>query len=357
MSTRLTILLTVIVSVVFASPVLAQQHDAFTIGGNAIEPGTRSDFRLAVPAQEDEPGTFIPVTVLHGSKPGPVLAAVAGVHGYEFASIIAADRLASKIDPAGLSGTLVIVRVANIPAFEAPTPYVNPVDRKNLNRSFPGSPNGTQTERIADILSREVVARADFLMDIHSGDGAEFLEAFIGIYGGPLSTDFDTALEVARGFGFPNLVRYSMNTQEQIDTRRSLNRQGVAAGVPTILVEIGQNGSREEQHVDAIVTGVENALTILGIWQRPRHNVAPALRMFEITTGVSASHSGLFTPIANDGRYVWEGDLIGTITDYSGAEVERIYAPVDGYALYGLRGPPVRAGDGVLTIGNLTEAF
>ena len=356
MVTRFLFILTAIAASIVATPVFAQE-EAFAMGGEQIAPGTRSDFRLTVPARGDEPETFIPVTVFHGDEPGPVLAAVAGVHGFEYAPIIAADRLAVRIDAAELSGTLIIVRVANINGFEGLSPNVNPVDRKNLNRVFPGSPTGTQTERIADVISREVVARADFLMDMHSGDGGEFLEPFIGVYGGPLATDFDHALEVARGFGFPNLVRYSMNTQEQVDTGRSLNRQGVAAGIPTILIEIGQNGSREEEHVEAIAAGAENAMSILGLWQRPERRVPPALRLFESTTGVSASHSGLFTPTAIGGRYVWEGDLIGTITDYSGAEVERLYAPVHGYTLYGFRGPSVTAGDGVLTIGNPIDEF
>ncbi|MEO9470315.1 succinylglutamate desuccinylase/aspartoacylase family protein [Parasphingorhabdus sp.] len=263
--------------------------------------------------------------------------------------------------PAGnfdaLSGTLIIVRIANIPAFEARSPFVNPVDDKNLNRSFPGSAKGTQTERIANMLSHKIIARADFLMDIHSGDGAEFLEAFVGVYGGPLSTDFDLALKVAKGFGFPNLVRYSMNTQEQVDRRRSLNRQGVAAGVPTILVEIGQNGSREEEHVDAIVKGVENALGILKMSTKPPHKTPPALRLFEGSKGVTASHSGLFFPAKTGGRYLSKGELIGTIRDYAGNEVEQLYSPIDGYALYGIQGPPVRAGDGVITIGVPTDGF
>jgi len=201
---------------ILSFPALASQAENFEIGGNSVTPGSRSDIRLSVPALGDEPGTFIPVTVIHGDEDGPILVTVSGVHGYEFAPIIAAARLADQIKPEELSGTLIIVRVANIPSFEARSPFVNPVDDKNLNRSFPGSANGTLTERIADVLSRDVISRADFLMDIHSGDGAEFLEAFIGIYGGPLSTNFDQALEVARGFGFPNLVRYKMNTQVQV---------------------------------------------------------------------------------------------------------------------------------------------
>ncbi|MEO0462061.1 MAG: succinylglutamate desuccinylase/aspartoacylase family protein [Pseudomonadota bacterium] len=186
-----------------AAPTLAQDAAPFEIGETVVAPSTRADISLKVAAHDKSPGTFIPVTVLHGPQEGPVLTAIAGVHEYEFAPILAADRLADRIDPVDLTGSLVIVRVANIPAFEARSPFVGPLDRKNLNRSFPGSAQGSQSERIADVLSREVVARADFLMDIHSGDGAEFLDAFVGVYGGPLATDFATALRSRAGSGFP----------------------------------------------------------------------------------------------------------------------------------------------------------
>ena len=340
-----------------APTALASEATQFIIADQSVAPGSRADFRIAVPARGEEPGTFIPVTVLHGEEEGPVLAAVAGVHGFEFASILAVDRLADRIDPADLSGTIVFVRIANIPSFEYRTPHFNPIDRKNLNRSFPGSAHGTSTERIADLLSREVVARADFLMDLHAGDAGEFLEPFIGVYGGPLATDFDKALEVARGFGFPNLVRYKMNTQAQVDTRRSLNRQGVAAGIPTVLVEIGQNGSRKEEHAEAVATGVHNALSILGMWEKPAFNVPPALRLFESSTAVRADHSGLYYPADLERRYVFKGDYLGTIRDYTGQEVQTLYAPIDGYALYGKRGPSMRKGDPVMTIGIPVEAF
>lgn len=340
-----------------ATVALASPAETLVIGGNAIEPGSRADFSLSVAGLGEEPDTFIPITVIHGDEEGPVLAAVAGVHGFEFASILAVDRLADRIDPADLSGTIIFVRIANIPSFEYRTPHFNPIDRKNLNRSFPGSATGTSTERIADAISREVVARADFLMDLHAGDAGEFLEPFVGVYGGPLATDFDQALEVARGFGFPNIVRYKMNTQEQIDRRRSLNRQGVAAGIPTILVEIGQNGSRKEEHAEAVATGVENALGILGLWDKPRSKVPPPLRFFDSSTAVRASHSGVYYPVDLDRRYVFKGDLIGVIRDYTGQEVQRLYSPIDGYALYGKRGPSMRKADPVMTIGIPTSGF
>jgi predicted deacylase len=340
-----------------AAPAMAAATPApFVIAGKSIAPGTRADFRIPVPTGSDGP-TFIPVSVIHGAKPGKVLAVVAGVHGFEFAPILAAERLAEQVDPARLSGTLVLVRVANINGFEGRSPNVNPVDRKNLNRVFPGDPDGTQTQRIADLIAREVVARSDFLMDLHSGDGAEFLDAFVGVYGGPLATDFPLALAVARGFGFPNIVRYSMETKAQIDSGRSLNRQGVAMGKPTILVEIGQNGSRAEPHVAAIVAGVESALGILGISDVPPAPPAAPVRLYDGTTAVAASHAGVYHPADPRPRPLSKGELIGVIRDYAGKEIERLISPVDGYALYGITGPPVEAGDGVVTIALPVETF
>lgn len=340
------------------SPAMAAGKAApFLIADQHIAPGKRADFQIPVPAGSDG-ATFIPVTVIHGHQPGPVLAVVAGVHGFEFAPILAAERLAETVDPAALTGTLVLVRIANIPGFEGRSPNVNPVDRKNLNRVFPGKAEGTQTERIADLIAREVVARSDFLMDVHSGDGAEFLDPFIGVYGGPLATDFPLALKVARGFNFPNIVRYSMDTQEQIDRGRSLNRQGVALGKPTILIEIGQNGSRDEAHVAAIVAGIEKALGILGITDQPQNDAgAPAERLFEGTVSVNASQSGVFHPASAAPRPLVKGELIGIVRDYTGREIERLVSPVNGFALYGITGPPVEAGDGVVTIAIPTADF
>ena len=338
-------------------PVAAAATPApFAIAGESITPGSREDFRIPVPDGSDG-ATFIPVTVIHGARPGKVLAVVAGMHGFEFAPILAAEQLAERIDPAGLSGTLVIVRVANIPGFEGRSPNVNPVDRKNLNRVFPGNPHGSQTERIADLIAREVVARSDFLMDVHSGDGAEFLDAFVGVYGGPLATDFPLAFRVAQGFGFPNIVRYSMETQGQIDSGRSLNRQGVAAGKPTILVEIGQNGSRDQGHVAAIVAGVENALAILAMTGgEPAAMPAPP-RLFSGTTSVNARSAGLYHPADPSPRPLAKGELVGIIRDYAGKEVERLHSPVDGFALYGITGPPVEPGDAVVTIAIPSAGF
>ncbi len=326
--------------------------ETLEIGGVEVPPATRKDFSLPVAAGDADPATSIPVSVLRGSQPGPVLLVVAGVHGYEFASILAAARLAAELDPRELSGTLVLVRVAHLPAFEARTPYVNPYDRRNLNRSFPGDPGGSQAERIAHVLSTELIARADFVVDVHSGDGAEWLAAFAGVYGGPLASDYAAALRFARALRFPNIVRYSMDTQEEIDRGRSLNRQAVAQGLPTVLIEIGENGQRRPEHVQAIVDGLRAAMAAMGMLAPGEGHAdsAPAPRYLDGETSVPVGHSGIWYPLQRIGREVRKGELLGEIRDHTGRVVERVKAPVSGFALYGLAGPPVREGDSVMAI-------
>ncbi len=329
-----------------------QPRAPFMLAGQGVSAGQRADIDIPVPAGPADPATIVPVTVFHGAGAGPVLALTAGVHGYEFPPILAGQQLLTRIDPGRLAGTVILVRLAHVAAFEHRVPYVNPFDRRNLNRVFPGKADGTQTEHIAWVLTREVIRRSDLHVELHSGDGAEWLEAFAGIYGGRLAAaQYARSRDIGLAFGLQNIVKYSMETQAQVDSGRSLNRQAVADGKPTVLIEIGENGRRDASFVDAIVKGVDNLLRVLKMMPGAPDPSRADLRWFEGTADPTATVTGIYTPVATTGRTVRKGDLIGTVTDYAGRERERIVSPVDGYVMYGLTGPPVRAGEAVVTIG------
>lgn len=331
---------------------VAQERSPFIIAGQPVTAGTRLDLDLAVPAGATDPATSIPVTVFHGARRGPVLALTMGVHGYEYPPILAGQALLSRIDPAVLSGTVIMVRIAHLAAFEQRVVYVNPYDRKNLNRVFPGKADGTQAERIAWALSTEVIRRADLHAELHSGDGAEWLDAFVGIYGGArAAAQYADSRKMGLAFGIRDVVKYSMDTAAQVDNGRSLNRQAVAEGKPTILVEVGENGRRDASFVTTIVDGVDNLLKTFGMIAGTPKAPRPDTRWFANTAEAEVTKTGIFTPVSTRGRTVRKGDLIGTVTDYQGREIERVVSPVDGYLMYGLSGPPVRAGEAVVTIG------
>lgn len=340
-------------AVLAGSPAAASQSRApFVIGAARVPAGQRMDLDLPVPAGAADGATRVPVTVFHGAADGPVLALTAGVHGFEFVPILAVQRLLRLIDPARLRGTVVLVRLAHVAAFEERAVYVNPFDRKNLNRVFPGRPDGTQAERLAWVITTEVIRRADLHVELHGGDGAEWMEPFAGPYGGPLAAaQYERAKAMALAFGLRNVITYEMKTQAQVDRGRSLNRQAVADGKPTVLVEIGQNGQRDEASIDTLTRGLENLLRTLKMTEGPVTPPRPDTRWFGDSAEAVATTTGIFTPVAVTGRSVRKGDLIGTVTDYAGRDVERIVSPVDGYVMYGLAGPPVKAGDAVVTIG------
>src|SRR5207247_9697031 len=110
----------------------------------------------------------LPVTVVGGGQSEPRLSLIAGSQGSEAAPIIALQRARTMIDPAALRGTVLIVHVANMPSFLGRTIYYSPIDRKNLNRVYPGKPDGTVSERIAYAITIHIIERADYLLDRHA---------------------------------------------------------------------------------------------------------------------------------------------------------------------------------------------
>ena len=158
-SSRLSLLsLTILVFLPFLA---SAQQTAFTVGTASATPGQKATGYIEVPAGADA-GTNIPVVVVNGAKPGPVLALVTGAHGTEYVSVIAVERLIVDLDPAEISGTVILIPLVNIASFEQKVPHVNPVDNKSMNRFYPGKADGTQTDRASFLITKHVVDRSDY---------------------------------------------------------------------------------------------------------------------------------------------------------------------------------------------------
>ena len=126
----------------------------------------------------DLAGTGVPVIDITGAADGPQLTVISGVHGCEYASMAGVRRWAAALDPARLRGRVRAVPVLNITGFRARAPFVVPEDGKNLNRCFPGNPDGTLAERLAHAAFTEFIRGADGLVDAHCGDLVEALQPF-----------------------------------------------------------------------------------------------------------------------------------------------------------------------------------
>ena len=173
----------VFVLIILTTTIRAQTNLTFKIGNIEAKSGEKVTGSLIVEEGVDE-GTIIPISIINGETPGPVLTLFAGIHGTEYVPIIALQKLVKEISPGELSGTLILVHVANIPAYINRASYDGPVDKKNLNRVFPGKKDGTNSERIAYALSNEILDKSDYFIDLHGGEFSEQIVDYVYFYYG-----------------------------------------------------------------------------------------------------------------------------------------------------------------------------
>jgi predicted deacylase len=328
---------------------------SFELSQLVIEPGTKMSGNLFINAGIDNIETFIPVTVFHGSKPGPVLSLIAGIHGSEYAPILSMQRLPDLLDPVEMSGTLIIVHIANMPAFQARTVYFGPNDLKNLNRTFPGNPNGTVTERIANTITQEVMSQSDYLVDIHSGDANESLRpSYTAYYKEAGSEEIISESErIAFAFGLETVVQFA-GSYNSVEDAIYTSAQAVTRGIPAIDVESGELGIVDNIFIDPITEGALNVLKELGMLAgqyEPPHNpliITDRARIY-------SEHQGIWhaDELVQTGDYVTEGTTLGVITDYFGNKLQEILAPTSGVLLILFGTPPVNEGDNIVVIGEL----
>jgi predicted deacylase len=268
----------------------------------------------------------LPVGLVNGAGQGPTVCLTAGIHGSEYAGIEAAIRTWNTTDPSRLSGNLIIVPICNVPAFEAIVPYVMPLDNKNLNRTFPGRPDGSASEILAHYLLAEVVSKADFVIDLHGGDLPELLTPFC-VFFETENAHVDLESEcLARVYNLPWIERLRLDGT----TTGVMVGEAARRGIPAIVAEVGGLGTCLERDVQLHLAGIRNVLRYLGMWEGE-----PEARCEEQTvmTGrfvVTARHGGLFYPQVQPGDKVRDGDVLGEIRDPFGATVEQVRAPANG---------------------------
>lgn len=333
----------------------SDEASSFEIAHLTLEPGQRLSINLPVAAGSDGIETFVPITVLHGTRAGPVLALIAGIHGSEYAPILSMQRLPDLVDPADMSGTLIVVHIANMPAFQGRTIYVGPNDLKNLNRSFPGSETGTVTERIAHTLTQEVMLRSDYLIDIHSGDANESLRPSYAAYYAEAGERrvIEESERIALAFGLGTVVQFT-GSYASVDDAIFTSAQAVTRGVAAMDVESGELGMIDDVYIDPITTGSLNVLRELNmIPGEPDIPVNPLI--ISDRARVYSDHEGIWyaDPLVQTGDFVTEGTRLGVITDYLGNELETIEAPASGVLLILFGTPPVNPGDNIAVVGRV----
>lgn len=344
---------------VLFSPIVVAQGDVkqlrepFRLMQLEVPAGERISGKLSVNGGADGVDTFIPVTVFHGRDSGPVLSLIAGIHGSEYSPIISMQRLPELLDPQAMAGTLIIVHIANLPAFQGRSIYFGPDDLKNLNRSFPGKADGTVTERIAFTLTEEIMPLSDYLIDIHSGDGNESLRPSYSAYyaeaGGTEVVDQSRRLAVA--FGLETIVQFA-GSYSSLDDAIYTSAQSVTRGIPSIDVESGELGVIDDVFIDPITDGALSVLRELGMIEGEPIVAANPLVISD-RARVYSEYEGIWhkDALVKTGDFVTKGTELGVITDYFGKELQTVVAPASGVLLILFATPPVNVDDNIAVIG------
>lgn len=331
-------------------PLKAGTNDVFMIGDFMVEPGEVRSGYLSVP-KKDDPEAFIPITVINGSKPGKVLSLVAGVHGYEYPPILALYRLKDMIDPQTLSGTVIIVHIANIHSFQKRIIYYNPYDWKNLNRVFPGDPEGSISQRVAYVLKKEIVERCDYLIDMHCGDGNEALIPYTyWMVTGDEKLD-GISKQMALAFGIKYIIIDQSRTKD-LSESKYLGNTAVLYKRPAITTESGYLGRTDEESIVRNIKGIFNVMRLFGMVEgEPQMLLEPVwIDRYEV---VYSDADGLFYPLTEMGYYAKEGEKVGYLTDYLGNMIQELRAPFTGIVLYILHTPPANKGEPLFEIGSI----
>jgi hypothetical protein len=344
---------------VLAVPVAAQQrapapdpHATVTVGTATAARGHAATGIIAVPAGVDS-GTNLAVAVVNGAKPGPVLALVSGAHGTEYASIIALEKLIGRLDPATISGTVIVVPLVNVPSFERMVPHVNPVDGKSMNRFYPGNPQGTQTERASYLITKQVVEPSDHLIDLHGGDLDENLRPYS--YWTPTGRAAQDSVSHAMvmAFGLDHII-LSLGRPTDPAQSRYLENTATTRGKPSITVEAGRAGMVATDDVEALVTGCLNVMGYLKMIDRPVRPVEHPVWL-ERVESITSDLNGVFYPLVDRDTYVSAGMKVGYVTDYVGKTIYEARSPVAGIVLFIRAVPSLAKGATLANIGVVGE--
>lgn len=290
----------------------------------------------------------LPGTIICGKLPGKTMLITGGVHSGEYVGIQACVELGAELQPEKTVGTIVILKVLNRPAFENRAGSLGLSDGKNLNRVFPGNPNGTEMERLAWAITKEVYPKVDYYIDLHSGDDFEALTPYVYYAGKAAQEVTEVSRKMAEQVDVPYMVRSMVSSGGAYNYAAS-------KGIASILLERGGMGAWTSEEVNSDKRDVRNILSSLDIYQirRDVRNYVP----MEVTDVCyqAASEDGLWYPAAKPGDMVAEGALLGTIRDYNGKLRETCRAEYTGVVLYQTGSLQVTEGGPVVAYGRIVR--
>ncbi len=310
---------------------------------SALAHGQKACAWLAVASRADGSQWQLPVLYVTGDQPGPTLVVTAAVHGDEYEGVETIPLVFAQVEPATLRGTLVMLPVCNMPAYET-AQRSSPIDGLNLARVFPGDEHGSITPRIAYWITQKLLGAADFYIDLHSGGAAYNIPTLIG-YIRDQGALGQASLAGARAFGAPILWGHPL----PLAAGRTVSA-ATDLGVPSLYTEAPGGGFAQPDDVACFTTGVLNVMQHLGMlggapqpWPLQHHLFGDG----NLDSVIAADVAGYFRAEVALLAVVKTGDRLGTIRDFFGNILQTVVADQDGIVIMLRRFHRVHVGDGV----------
>jgi uncharacterized protein len=308
------------------------------VAGERVPAGERRSLEIPVSRLASGSWVKLPLVVVHGTRPGKWLWLSAAIHGDELNGVEIIRRVLEELDARELAGVVVAVPVVNVFGFLEQSRYLP--DRRDLNRSFPGSPRGSMASQLAHLFMREVVARCEYGIDLHTGSsGRKNLPQIRADL-----TDAE-ARRCALAFGAPVALHARLRDG-------SLREAAVRRGIHTLLYEAGEALRFDRRGIEVGVAGVRRVLAALDMLPA-REPAAEAPLELLSSRWMRAAQSGLLWLDVELGHRVRRGQVVGMISDVVGTTRLKVRAPAAGIIIGLTTNPMVNRGDAILHLGDV----
>lgn len=274
------------------------------------------------------------LALVHGVHDGPTIFIGAGAHGNEYNGMEVIRQAALKLDPAKLSGTVILVPIQNQAAFLARSRRT-PADNKDIDTCYPGDPTGSPTDALAHLILADIVTKADYGLDLHTATcgGTNSMHALVA----PTPPEASAkARQLAENFGCRVIVELEAPAEGHLGESMGWNLdsnlfvQANLRGVPCPIIEFGEGGRLETGHVEAALRGVFNVLACLGMIDQPASSrPVPSPYIARESVAVRCATRGFLYAFIKPGDKIGEGQLLARVISIP-SDVEEIHAPRDG---------------------------
>jgi len=318
------------------TPKRLEKNRPIEVGGTTVMPGERVNVNLPVADLYTSTSLHMPVQVVCGRSTGPVLFVSAAIHGDELNGVEIIRRLLKRKALRSIRGTLLAVPIVNVHGFLDQSRYLP--DRRDLNRSFPGSAKGSIAARLANLFINEIVSNADYGIDLHTGainrSNLPQIRA---------NVDDEDTLELARTFGAPVVINSNVRDG-------SLRECAVDRGMPMLIYEAGEALRFDELSIRAGIRGILNVMRKIGMLPASRKALTIDPVVASSTSWMRAGASGIVSAMVDLGSRVTEGQTLATISDPLGGSEEPVVAPFSGIVIGRSNLPLAHEGDALIHV-------